>query len=71
MVRSHPELFWLIKDHSTVHSEINKRRKGRQKIRWEDYIKEWTGMEFVSSTKAAEDRTRWGVIVVEPFAVPQ
>ena len=27
-----------------------KRKKGRQKKRWEDNIKEWTGMDFASST---------------------
>ena len=32
------------------------RRRGRQKKRWEDNIKEWTGMEFGDSLKAAEDR---------------
>ena len=30
--------------------------KGRQKKSWED--KEWTGMAFASSTRAAENRTR-------------
>ena len=28
-----------------------KRKRGRQKKRWEDNIKEWTGMDFVSSTR--------------------
>ena len=36
-----------------------KRKRGRQKKRWEDNIKEWTGMDFASSTRAAENRTRW------------
>ena len=36
-----------------------KERKGRQKKRWEDNIKEWTGMDITSSVKPAEDRTRW------------
>ena len=27
-----------------------KRKRGRQKTRWEDNIKEWTGMDFASST---------------------
>ena len=31
-----------------------KRKGGRQKKRWEDNIKEWTGMDFASSTRAAE-----------------
>ena len=32
-----------------------KRKRGRQKKRWED--KEWTGMDFASSTRAAENRS--------------
>ena len=40
-----------------------KRKRGRQKKRWEDNIKEWTGMDFASSTRAAENRTRWKGIV--------
>ena len=35
-----------------------KRKRGRQKKGWEDNIKEWTGMDFPSSTRAAENRTR-------------
>ena len=34
-----------------------KRKRGRQKKRWEDNIKEWTGMDFASSTRAAENRS--------------
>ena len=33
-----------------------KRNRSRQKKRWEDNIKEWTGMDFASSTRAAENR---------------
>ena len=40
-----------------------KRRKGRQKKRWGGSIKEWTGMDFAVSARAAED-TRWKRIVV-------
>ena len=35
-----------------------KRKRGRQKKRWEDNIKEWTGMDFASSTRAAGNRTK-------------
>ena len=48
-----------------------KRRKGRQKKMWEDNIKEWTEMDFSSSARAAEDRTRWKEIVVKSSVVPQ
>ena len=33
---------------------IGKRRRGRQRVRWEDYIKDLTGMYFASLTRAAE-----------------
>ena len=46
-----------------------KRRKCTQKKRWVDNIKEWTGMDFASSTRAAEDRTRWKGIVVKSSVV--
>ena len=39
------------------------RRRGRQKKRWEDNIKEWTGMGFRDSLRAAEDREGWKGIV--------
>ena len=32
------------------------RRRGRQKQRWENYTKEWTGMGFGDSLRAADDR---------------
>ena len=42
-------------DNSARDSERSKKR-GRQKKRWEDNIKEWTGMGFGDSLRAAEDR---------------
>ena len=35
------------------------RRRGRQKKRWEDNIKEWTGLGFGDSLRAAEDWEGW------------
>ena len=51
-------VFWFSKDNSTGHSEWKKKKRW-QKKRWEVDINEWTGMDFASSTRAAEDRTRW------------
>ena len=48
-----------------------KRKGGRQKKRWEDNIKEWTGMDFASSTRAAENRSRWKGIVANSSVVPR
>ena len=48
-----------------------KRKRGRQKKRWVDNIKEWTGMDFASSTRAAENRSRWKGIVANSSVVPR
>ena len=48
-----------------------KRKRGRQKKRWEDNIKEWTGMDFASSTRAPENRSRWKEIVANSSVVPR
>ncbi|MEW8546075.1 MAG: hypothetical protein AB2693_21345 [Candidatus Thiodiazotropha sp.] len=48
-----------------------KRRRGRQKKRWEDDIKQWTGMDFSISTWAAENKTRRKGIVMKSSEVPQ
>ena len=32
------------------------RRQGRQRKRWEDNIREWTGLEFAKSQRAVENR---------------
>ena len=39
------------------------RRQGRQRKRWEDNIREWTGLEFDRSLKAVENRERWRKLV--------
>ena len=44
----------LVKDDSTGKEKIRKERS-IQKERWEDNIKEWTKMDFASTTKADED----------------
>ena len=41
------------------------RRKGRQRKRWEDNIREWTGLEFGKSQRAAENREKWRKLVTK------
>ena len=48
-----------------------KRKRGRDKKRWEDNIKEWKGMDFASSTRAAESRTKWKGIIANLSVVPR
>ena len=40
-------------------------------VTWEDNIKEWTGLEFAASQRAAENRGRWRELVAESTLVPQ
>ena len=47
------------------------RRRGRQKKRWEDNIKEWTGMEFADSQRALENRETWRELVRKSSMVSQ
>ena len=47
------------------------RRRGRQKKRWEDNIKECTGVGFGDSLKAAENRKGWKGIVATSSVVPR
>ena len=65
------KFFWFSKDNPTGHSERTKKKRGRQKKRWEDNIKEWTGMDFDSSARATENRTRWRGVVANSSVVPR
>ena len=47
------------------------RRQGRQGKRWEDNIREWTGLEFVKSQRAVENREKWRKLVAKSSVVPQ
>ena len=40
-------------------------RQGTRKKRWEENIREWTGLEFAKSQRAAEDREKWRKLVVK------
>ena len=48
-----------------------RRRQGRQRKRWEDNIREWTGLEFCMSQRAVENREKWRKLVAKSSVVPQ
>ena len=54
--------------HGTVKG---RRRQGRQRKRWEDNIREWTGLEFSKSQRAVENREKWRKQVAKSSVVPQ
>ena len=47
------------------------RRQGRQRRRWEDNIREWTGLEFAKSQRAVKNRGKWRKLVAKSSVVPQ
>ena len=49
------------------------RRQGRQteRKRWEDNIREWTGLEFGKSQRAVENREKWRKLVTKSSVVPK
>ena len=52
-------------------TEKGGRRPGRQRKRWEDNIREWTGLEFAKSQRAVENREKWRKLVAKSFVLPQ
>ena len=46
------------------------RRQGRQRKRWEENIREWTGLIFGKSQRAVENRENWRTLVVKSSVVP-
>ena len=46
-------------------------KQGRQMKRWEDNVREWTGLEFGRSQKAVENRGKWRKLVAKSSVVPQ
>ena len=47
------------------------RRQCRQRKRWEDNIREWTGLEFAKSKRAGENKENWRKLVAKSSVVPQ
>ena len=47
------------------------RRRGRQRKRWEDNIKEWTGLEWNIILRKTENREELKKLVVKSTVVPQ
>ena len=47
------------------------RRQGRQRKRWDDNIREWTGLEFAKSQRAVENREKWRKLVAKSSVVPK
>ena len=47
------------------------RRQGGQRKRWEDNIREWTGLKFAKSQRTVENREKWRKLVANSSVVPK
>ena len=47
------------------------RRQGGQRKRWEDNVREWTGLDFAKSQRAVGNREKWRKLVVKSSVVSQ
>ena len=47
------------------------RRQGGQRKRWDDNIREWTGLKFAKSQRAVETREKWRKLVAKSSVVLQ
>ena len=66
-----PKVIKHFVDKTILQGKVNgKRRRGRQKKRREDNIKEWTGIDFASSARAAKGRTKWKGVAAKSSVVP-
>ena len=41
------------------------RKQGIRRKRWEDNIREWTGLEFAKSQRAVENREKWRKLIAK------
>ena len=48
-----------------------RRRQGRQRKKWEENIRKWTGLEFATFQRAVENRGKWKKLVVKSSVVTQ
>ena len=45
------------------------KRQSRQRKRWKDNIREWTGLVFAKSQRAVENKRKWRKLVVKSSVV--
>ena len=59
-----------VQNHFARHSE-RARRQGRQRKRWEDNIRDWTGLEFAKFQRAVENKEKRRKLIGKSSVVPQ
>ena len=57
-------------NHLARHSERGKKTRQTEE-EWEDNIGEWTGLNFVKSQRAVENKEKWRKLVAKSSVVPK
>ena len=58
--------------HTTLQGRVKGgRRQGGRRKRWEDNIREWTGLEFGKSKRTVEKKAKWRKLVAKSSVAPQ
>ena len=82
-IRPHEDLLTTVKrrklqwhghvSHSSGLANLAKTQwwQGRQRKRWEDNIRKWTGLEFAKSQRVVDNREKWRKLVAKSSVVPQ
>ena len=63
MVWTRNKIQWALSKTILQGTVQGRRKRGRQRKRWTDNIKEWTGMTYAETQALAHDRDRWGNLV--------
>ncbi|GFR60343.1 hypothetical protein ElyMa_005405600 [Elysia marginata] len=71
MVWAHFSPIWPCQDHHAGYRRWRQKERERQKKRWEDNIREWTGLELRNTLRIAEDRKEWKAVVRRSPTAPQ
>ena len=67
MIRPCLKVFWFSKDNPTGHSERKKKKRQTE----EEVGRQYQRVDFASSTRAVENRSRWKGIVSNSSVVPR
>ena len=70
MVWPHLKILWHGEDNSAKDSERSKEEEEDRRERWEDNTKDWTGMGFRDSLRAAEDMEGWKDMLQRHLGAP-
>ena len=68
MIRARDQIVRAGKDHTAGNS--TRRKRGRQKKRWEDKIKEGIGLHLSDTLRKAESREEWRELVAKTPVAP-